>query len=153
MQALLVLLKLLLLVGGKNAYRYGAKIAANNHLLVWYKSTASSLHTSLQYQCTAHIDKLHSTLFNLTSICSISIGKLQNETQLYFIVAGMVNYIHYMSKIKVNCDNNRAEIETVFYNQLKYSINHDDFVVTVDPMVALQLDVQFSLHYSTIWLV
>lgn len=89
--------------------------------------------SSLRYQCTGHGDKFQSTLFNGTSVYSTSIGKLQNESQLYFVVAGMKDFIPYMSKISVNCDNDQVKMETIFFNELKYSTEYDNFVVTVDP--------------------
>ena len=147
----LALFILLLLVGGKDAHEHGTKIAVNNHLLMW-KTDSSAHNTSLRYQCTGHTDKLQIALANLSSVYSISLGKLQNESQLYFIAAGMAGNISYMSKISVKCDDNQVRIDTVFYKEAKYSPQQHYFIVTVDPhgRFAVGCTVYSTLFYDLV---
>ena len=157
--ARVALLTLLLVVSGNDVQLYGIKLAVNNHLLVSYKTVSVSGSTSLQYQCVAHLDQPQYTLDNVKDVYSISIGKLQNEAQLYFVAAGMQNFLPYMSKISVNCDNSQVGMETVFFNESQYSTGRDHFIVNIDPhgkfavgytsSSALLYDLVSLKHWST----
>ncbi len=101
---------------------YGVKLAANGHLLV-----------SIQYQCSPNRDQVFYTHFDLRPVYTISIDKAQTQSELYFVLAGMINEsIPYMSKITVNCRNDTSDVvtrKTVFFQ--KQMPSH--FAVAVDP--------------------
>ena len=132
MQDFLVLLKLLFLLVHINAPVSCSEIAANDHLLVWYRPVGAT-DGELRYQCLPHSNTSQYIDDTSINMKSISIGKRQNKSQLYFVVSGLIGAIPCMSKIIVNCHNNQIKRETVVFNESQYNIGKDTFHVTVDP--------------------
>ncbi|CAF1689696.1 unnamed protein product, partial [Adineta ricciae] len=71
--------------------------------------------------------------FDFQSIHSVSIGRRQNQSQLYFIVSGNTNKSNfYMTKITVQC---HQENSTVLYKETVFFEHHymSSMIVSVDP--------------------
>ncbi|CAF1048842.1 unnamed protein product [Adineta steineri] len=112
---------------------YDIKLAANDYLLIFHTTTQYHSKDSIQYQCSAYGNKIFEIDFDLKPVYSVSIGREQTQSQLYFVLSGIINKsTFYMSKITVNCHNNTDEIllkETVFFE--KYRMSH--MITSVDP--------------------
>ncbi|CAF1251216.1 unnamed protein product [Adineta ricciae] len=113
---------------------YDTKLAANDFLLVFHTLYTGITNDSVRYQCHAFGNETFEVDFPFKSIQSFSIGREQNQTQLYFVISGAVNEsMFYMSKITAQCHKNRntkvSLPQTVFFK----TQNMSRAIVSVDP--------------------
>ncbi|UJR16897.1 hypothetical protein I4U23_003795 [Adineta vaga] len=132
MNILLILIHLLNKTAAVNKY-YTNRLAVNDYLLIFLREGMIDLEDSIKYQCSGYGNKIFELDFHLKPIHSVSIGREQNQSQLYFLVSGIINESTcFMSKITVQCNNDHSEVlktDTIFFENYFMS----NMVVTIDP--------------------
>ena len=96
------------------------KLVLNRHLFVWLSISQQTIEHVIQYQCLSNNRTLQISDKELRNIRSIALGREQNETQLYFVVTGVIDQNPYMSKVTVNCHDNEIIKQTVSFNETDY---------------------------------
>ncbi|CAF1010556.1 unnamed protein product [Adineta ricciae] len=109
------------------------QLAANDYLFVFYVTKYVNSDGFIHYQCAMLGNRVFKVDFDFQSIHSVSIGRRQNQSQLYFIVSGNTNKSNfYMTKITVQC---YQENSTVLHKETVFFENHymSSMIVSVDP--------------------